>query len=146
MLPLTDAMIWDQHGSTHNTPPGLTRQIAIKSPQSTDLHRWYLTHCGSQSLDTDLQHPFYSAWPRWIKKAYIHWSINGWCRGNKWLSHIWHYAKVARFMMTSSNGKIFRFTGPLCGEFTSHRWIPLTKASDAELWCFLWSVPEQTGE
>ena len=22
--------------------------------------------------------------------------------------------------------------------------IPLTKASDAELWCFLWSVPEQT--
>ena len=46
--------------STHNTPPGLTRQIAIKSPQSTDLHRLYLTHCGSQSLDTDLQHPFYS--------------------------------------------------------------------------------------
>ena len=23
------------------------------------------------------------------------------------------------------------------------RWIPLTKASDAELWCFLWFVPEQ---
>ena len=22
------------------------------------------------------------------------------------------------------------------------RWIPLTKASDTELWCFLWSVPE----
>ena len=22
------------------------------------------------------------------------------------------------------------------------RWIPRTKASDAELWCFLWSVPE----
>ena len=43
--------------------------------------------------------------------------------------------------MTSSNGKIFRVTGPLCGEFTGHRWIPLTKASDAELWCFLWSAP-----
>ena len=41
----------------------------------------------------------------------------------------------------SSNGNIFRVTGPLCGEFTGHRWIPLTKASDAELWCFLWSVP-----
>ena len=40
--------------------------------------------------------------------------------------------------MTSSNENIFRVTGPLCGEFTSHRWIPLTKASDAELWCFLW--------
>ena len=23
-----------------------------------------------------------------------------------------------------------------------HRWIPRTKASDAELWCFLWSAPE----
>ena len=41
-------------------------------------------------------------------------------------------------MMTSSNGNIFRVTGPLCREFTCHRWIPLTKASDAELWCFLW--------
>ena len=45
-------------------------------------------------------------------------------------------------MMTSSNENIFRVTGPLCGEFTGHRWIPLTKASDAELWCFLWSPPE----
>ena len=25
---------------------------------------------------------------------------------------------------------------PLCGELTGHRWIPLTKASDAELWVF----------
>ena len=40
--------------------------------------------------------------------------------------------------MTSSNGNIFRVTGLLCGEFTGHRWIPRTKASDAELWCFLW--------
>ena len=34
-----------------------------------------------------------------------------------------------------------RVIGPLCGEFTGHRWIPRTKASDAELWCFLWSAP-----
>ena len=27
-------------------------------------------------------------------------------------------------MMTLSNGNIFRVTGPLCGEFTGHRWIP----------------------
>ena len=32
--------------------------------------------------------------------------------------------------------KHFRVTSPLCGEFTGNRWIPLTKASDAELWCF----------
>ena len=31
-------------------------------------------------------------------------------------------------------------TGPLCGEFTRHRRIPLTKASAVELWCFLSSV------
>ena len=34
--------------------------------------------------------------------------------------------------MMSSNGSIFRVTGPLCREFTSHRWIPGTKANDAE--------------
>ena len=45
-------------------------------------------------------------------------------------------------MMTSSNENIFHVTGPLCGEFTGNRWIPLTKASDAELWCFLWSAPK----
>ena len=39
-------------------------------------------------------------------------------------------------MMTSWNGNIFRVTGHLCGEFTSHRCIPHTKASIAELWCF----------
>ena len=38
--------------------------------------------------------------------------------------------------MTSSNGNIFRVTGPLCGEL----------ASDAERWCFLWSAPELTTE
>ena len=42
-------------------------------------------------------------------------------------------------MMTSSNGNIFRVTGHLC---TGPRWIPHTKASDAELWCFLWSASE----
>ena len=35
----------------------------------------------------------------------------------------------------------FRITGPLWGEFIGHRWIPRTKASDAELWFFLWSAP-----
>ena len=30
----------------------------------------------------------------------------------------------------------------LCeGLFTGHRWIPRTKANEAELWCFLWSTP-----
>ena len=45
-----------------------------------------------------------------------------------------------QFIMTSSNGNIFRVNGHLCREFTGHRWIPRTKASNAELWCFLWSA------
>ena len=43
-------------------------------------------------------------------------------------------------IMTSSNGNIFRVTGHLCGEFTGNQWITRTRASDAELWSFLWSV------
>ena len=50
--------------------------------------------------------------------------------------------RLLSFMMTSSNGKIFRGTGHLCGEFTVPRWIPRIKASDAELWCLLLSAPE----
>ena len=65
-------------------------------------------------------------------------SIPG-CMHNWWfqLKSVMSYQS----MMTSSNGNIFRVTGTLCGEFTGDRWIPLTKASDAELWCFLWSAP-----
>ena len=36
-------------------------------------------------------------------------------------------------MMMSWNGNIF----------CVHRWIPPKKPNDAELWCFLWSAPEQ---
>ena len=49
-------------------------------------------------------------------------------------------AAMLQFIMSSSNGNIFRVTGPLCGEFTGRRRIPRSKASDAELWCFLWSA------
>ena len=48
--------------------------------------------------------------------------------------------------MMSSNGNILSITGPLGRECTGHWWIPLTKASDEELWCFLWSMSEQTVE
>ena len=37
--------------------------------------------------------------------------------------------------MASSIGSIFRVTGHLGREFTGHRWIPLSKACDEELWC-----------
>ena len=69
-----------------------------------------------------------------------------------WINNDTHYfmwnlitypwPKLNGGMMTSSNADIFRVTGHLCGEFTGPRWIPRTKASDAELWCFLWSASE----
>ena len=63
--------------------------------------------------------------------------------------HIWCNNDYVRqvpntlYMMTSSNGNIFRVIGHLCGKFTGPRWIPRTKASDAELWCFLWSASDK---
>ena len=59
-----------------------------------------------------------------------------------WIPTVEHGSYFELIMMTSSNGNIFRVTGPLCGEVTGHRWIPCTKASNAELWCFLWSALE----
>ena len=62
------------------------------------------------------------------------------------LSPLWSQ-RITRYYtdkMTSSNGNIFRVTGHLCGKFTGHRLIPRTKASDAEIWCFLWSAPVLT--
>ena len=44
--------------------------------------------------------------------------------------------RIPHHMMTSSNGKIFRVTGPLRGEITGHRWIHQVKAGDTELWYF----------
>ena len=41
------------------------------------------------------------------------------------------------FIMTPSNGNIFRVSAPSCGESTGHLWIPLTKGQlNADLWCF----------
>ena len=48
-------------------------------------------------------------------------------------------------MMTSSNSSIFHITGPSWGESTGDRWIPLTKACDAELWCLPWSCAWTNG-
>ena len=69
-----------------------------------------------------------------------------------WRSLSTHYSDAQRInvittsahkngMMTSPNGNIFHVTGLLWGEFTGHRWIPLTKASDAELWVLLSPAP-----
>ena len=44
-----------------------------------------------------------------------------------------HWSQVlSRKWKVPSNGNIFCVTGPLCGQFTGHRWIPLTKVSETE--------------
>ena len=63
-------------------------------------------------------------------------------RSKKWIKISLVSFDVAVVLMTSSNENISRVTGHLCGEFTFHRWIPRTKTSDAEFWCFLWSGHE----
>ena len=48
------------------------------------------------------------------------------------ITNAWWDMPHVHIMVTSSNGNIFRVTGPLSKEFTGYRWIPNTKASDAE--------------
>ena len=51
--------------------------------------------------------------------------------------HIMHLPYIMqRTIMTPSNGSFFRVTGPLCGKFTGHRRIPLTKGWYCRLRCF----------
>ena len=72
--------------------------------------------------------------------ANSHWSL-----GIMLFENVFEISDIQRNsddMMTSSNGNIFHVIGHLCGEFAGHRWIPLTKASDKELWYFLLSAPE----
>ena len=51
------------------------------------------------------------AWLALTRKTETHGDI-AWCCQRHWMGHGQPY------MMTSSNGNIFRVTGPLCGEFT----------------------------
>ena len=67
------------------------------------------------------------------------WSSPFWCylvRAVTLFCLSFNVSKSHTTMMTSSNGNISRVTGPLCGEFAGHRWIPLTKASGGEFGCF----------
>ena len=63
-------------------------------------------------------------------------------RGHAWPDYIQYQfewitgtesSQIGLNMTTLSNGNIFRFTGPLWGESTGDRWIPLTKPNDRAL-------------
>ena len=72
-----------------------------------------------------------------------------WIILTKLFCHTFGYVEAincANIMMTSPNGNIYSITVPLWGEPNGHRWIPLTKGSDVEIWCFLLSAPEEMVE
>ena len=50
--------------------------------------------------------------------------------------HTIQYSLVFIIIISWWHGNIFRVSGHLCGDFTGPRWIPHTKANDAELWYF----------
>ena len=94
--------------------------------KNTEICKRYTVYLTAQT--SQISGSFFSMY-RWYKNYQVTCAqLFGW-------EYIWDKPGYTS-MMTSSNENIFHVTGPLCGEFTGHRWIPLTKASDAELWCF----------
>ena len=64
---------------------------------------------------------------RGIRRPRVNSPHKGQWRGALIFSLIWSAPeKTVKYKMTLSNGNIFRVTGPLCGEFSGHRWIPFT--------------------
>ena len=95
-----------------------------------------LTYWGRDKMDAIFQTPFSNGWS-WIK-MYVCVCVcvwRGWglglglvgvcrcdCQVMEWLIRVGIH--IPNIMVTSSNGNIFRVTGPLCGKFTGDRWIP----------------------
>ena len=74
-------------------------------------------------------------------KGNRHWKNHKWWL-ERWFSHI---DIVRHFLCLWSGDNVATFSAllALCvGNSPGPRWIPRTKASDLELWCFLWSAPE----
>ena len=83
-----------------------------------------MEQCTLQKMKYEHQNPTVS---NMNANLYMQTRIKFW-HGNEYNKNV-----IISVMMTSSNGNIFRVTGHLGGEFTGHRWIHHTKASDAEL-------------
>ena len=115
----------------------ISKPVRARKRIMMQLHA--LKFCGTRTG----RHSYYSAWDKTTSGPNK--MLDSWPEFTRWKYHILVSATFTfqlQSTMTSSNGNIFRVTGPLCGEFTGPRWIPLTKASDAKLWCFPWFAPE----
>ena len=57
---------------------------------------------------------------------------------------LWLCTRFAIYQDGVNLWKYFPRYWPFMRGTTSHLWIPLTKTNNAELWCFVWSEPDQT--
>ena len=126
----------------------LVVRVQVKQPWISWLNRSYVS-LGANAIAMAKQNTTrYFGYCMGCYSLYLFFNSIQWfqsvCTNNTKKSKMIAYIilKMMFYMMTSSNGNISRVTGHLCGEFTGPRWIPRTKASDAELWCFLWSASE----
>ena len=114
----------------------------VNNREAGDLRRYH------SHYDVIVMYWKYSRMTRSVPLLHMTWLLTSPVHQQSWYLLTWRMTwslssmKEDFFMMTSSNGNIFRVTGHLCGEFTGPRWIPHTKASDAQLWCLLWSASE----
>ena len=121
------------HNTTHESCTEVTILICgwCQAKQFPDVKYGYI-HCAFQTF-----HFFAGSvagkWFCWFL-LYCGRIIN-----SKWIPRI----HLPILMMMSSNGNLFRVTGPLCGEFTGHRWIPLMKGQWRGLWCFFDVGPQK---
>ena len=111
--------------------------ICNQSVRSPNYHRVRMTATNPNSLRC-----WSASYTASYMRTIIKWSLRGYTVAVRVYFVISTFLFAVTFMMTSSNGNIFRVTGHLCGEFIGHQWIPRTKASDADHWCFFWSAPE----
>ena len=141
----------------------LTYQHLSRSPRIYPIwQEEYIVKNGEYLICGNISIPLHKHYDLFIQViVYFHASIEVFpvakfslvqCCLNKWKQiviaaiwfkcHLFAHSSPIHYMMTSTNGDISRVTRHLCGEFTGPRRIPLTKASDVELWCFLRSAPE----
>ena len=77
---------------------------------------WYLHALDGSCVVTTIKHVWSFLGQRQIRE-------HTWMHMYKWNGGCPLVSIVVLFMMTSSNGDIFRVTGLLCGEFTHPRWF-----------------------
>ena len=118
--------VWRQcKGYKSSKPHGLTNRANCLDNFFSEII--IICPCILSSLSTIARIAWSFRWHVWFTCMCVL-KREGWC----WAITRIHLIKSKQHIITSSNGNILRVTGQLCREFTSHRWIPHTKASDAK--------------